>query len=93
MFRVITTFVLCISQKKKYDAIEIYFNKMELKVLPQILICHIQIWQNRKKPALFTLQCYVYCPKKHSVKSVRIQSFSGPYFAIFGLNTEIYTVS
>ena len=26
------------------------------------------------------------------VESVRIKSFSGPYFAAFGLNTEIYIV-
>ena len=26
----------------------------------------------------------------HCVKSVPIQSFSGPYFPAFGLNTEIY---
>ena len=29
----------------------------------------------------------------HCVKSVRIQSFSGPYFPVFGLNTERYGVS
>ena len=29
----------------------------------------------------------------HCVKSVRIQSFSGPYFPAFGLNTEIYRVT
>ena len=29
----------------------------------------------------------------HFVKSVRIRNFSGPYFPIFGLNTEIYGVS
>ena len=29
----------------------------------------------------------------HFVKSVRIRSFSGPYFPAFGLNTEIYSVS
>ena len=26
----------------------------------------------------------------HCVKSVRIPRFSGPYFAVFGLNTEVY---
>ena len=30
---------------------------------------------------------------KHCVKSVRIWSFSGPYFPAFGLNTERYGVS
>ena len=29
----------------------------------------------------------------HCVKSVRIRSFSGPYFPTFGLNTEKYGVS
>ena len=29
----------------------------------------------------------------HCVKSARIQSFSGPYFPVFGLNTERYIVS
>ena len=28
----------------------------------------------------------------HYVKSVRIRSFSGPYFPAFGLNTDIYSV-
>ena len=30
---------------------------------------------------------------KHCVKSVRIRSFSGPYFSAFGPNTERYSVS
>ena len=30
---------------------------------------------------------------RHSVKSVRIRSFSCPYFPAFGLNTERYEVS
>ena len=29
----------------------------------------------------------------HCVKSIRIRSFSGPYFPAFGLNTERYEVS
>ena len=29
----------------------------------------------------------------HCVKSVRIRSFSGPYFFAFGLNTERYEVN
>ena len=29
----------------------------------------------------------------HSVRSVRIRSYSGPYFPAFGLNTERYGVS
>ena len=30
---------------------------------------------------------------KHCVKSVRVRSFSGPYFPAFGQNTEKYGVS
>ena len=30
---------------------------------------------------------------KHCVKSVRIRSYSGPYFPTFGLNTEGYSLS
>ena len=29
----------------------------------------------------------------HYVKNFRIQSFSGPHFPVFGLNTEIYEVN
>ena len=29
----------------------------------------------------------------HSVKIVSIQSYSGPHFPVFGLNTKIYRVS
>ena len=29
----------------------------------------------------------------HCVKSVQIRSFSGPYFPVFGLNAEIYSVN
>ena len=31
--------------------------------------------------------------KLHCVKSVQIRCFSGPYFPVFGLNTEIYLFS
>ena len=31
--------------------------------------------------------------ERHHVKSVRIRSYSGPYFPVFGLNTERYSVS
>ena len=33
------------------------------------------------------------CIYFHCIKSVRIWSFSGPYFPAFGLNTEIYKVN
>ena len=33
------------------------------------------------------------CSVLHYVKSVRIDSYSGPYFPAFGLNTERYAVS
>ena len=34
-----------------------------------------------------------YTEHTHSVKSVRIRSYSGSYFPAFGLNTERYSVS
>ena len=34
------------------------------------------------------IQCY-----KHCVKSVRIRSYSGPHFPVFGLYTERYSIS
>ena len=34
-----------------------------------------------------------FCTLEHCVKSVRIRSFSGPYFPAFGLSTERYSVS
>ena len=35
----------------------------------------------------------IYCRQSLCVKSVRIWSYSGPYFPAFGLNTERYAVS
>ena len=40
-----------------------------------------------------THSCCVISPGTHYVKSVRIRSYSGPYFLAFGLNTERYSVS
>ena len=34
-----------------------------------------------------------FCNVNHCVKSVRIRSFSGPYFPAFGLNTEIFSAN
>ena len=31
--------------------------------------------------------------ENHCMKSVRIRSYSGPYFPVFGMNTERYGVS
>ena len=36
---------------------------------------------------------YLHSKKIHCVESVRIRSYSGPYFPAFGLNTERYSVS
>ena len=35
----------------------------------------------------------IYNESMHCLKSVRIRSYSGPYFPAFGLNTERYSVS
>ena len=40
-----------------------------------------------------TLQSFFPPSELHCVKSVRIRSFSGPYFLAFRLNTEKYAVS
>ena len=37
--------------------------------------------------------CYFKIKRQHSVKGVRIRSYSGPYFPVFGVNTERYSVS
>ena len=36
----------------------------------------------------FNISMHIYC-----LKNVQVQSFSGPYFSIFGLNKEIYGVN
>ena len=41
-----------------------------------------------KRAALNNIFSCIYC-----VKDVQIRSFSGPYFLVFGLNTEIYGVN
>ena len=42
---------------------------------------------------IFLSNCNNACSKFCLVKSVRIWSYSGPYFPAFGLNTERYKVS
>ena len=41
----------------------------------------------------FLSNCNNACSKSCLVKSVRIWSYSGPYFPTFGLNTERYSIS
>ena len=36
---------------------------------------------------------YVPICDKHCVKSIRVRSYSGPYFPAFGLNTELSVFS
>ena len=47
-------------------------------------------YNNNKKN---TKQIFPFAKPIHCVKSVRIRSFSGLYFPLFGLNTEIYSTS
>ena len=42
---------------------------------------------------IFLSNCNNACSKFCLVKSVRIWSYSGPYFPAFGLNTERYSIS
>ena len=51
------------------------------------LECHGQF--NRIKPKTLLFEQH-YHKQIHCVKSVRIRSYSGPYFPAFGLNTERY---
>ena len=47
-------------------------------------------------PLIFNPFCAhvsIYFKACHCVKRVRVQSFSGPYFPAFGLNTERYSIS
>ena len=62
--------------------------KMSYKMLGKLLL--------RSSILLKTVYNFLYiytsCRRKHCVKSVRIRSFSGPYFPAFGLSTERYVV-
>ena len=49
--------------------------------------------EGNKAHQCFHLNCAKFFRTIHCVKSVRILSFSGPYFPAFGLNTERYGVS
>ena len=54
----------------------------------------LTIWFNEKLTDLHLLTHPIYrFVDLHSVKSVRIRSYPGPYFSAFGLNTERYGVS
>ena len=59
--------------------------------LLQVLRCNLKYFQYVFIPRFdyFIRFCYY----NHWVKSVRIRSYSGPYFPAFGLNTERYSVS
>ena len=46
----------------------------------------------RKRLYVYTSANLRICLDVHCMKNVRIQSFSGPYFPAFGLNTERYGV-
>ena len=51
-------------------------------------------WHNWQRITLsILLLCFDIVTKYHCLKNVRIQSFSGPYFPVFRLNTERHDVS
>ena len=52
---------------------------------------HIFVWFIYYLKQIFK-RTEIFNSYRHCVKSVRIRSFSGSYFAAFGLNTERYTV-
>ena len=43
--------------------------------------------------SVFRIVVFVIRNDFHCMKSVQIRSFSGPYFPLFGLNTEIYSAN
>ena len=63
----------------------------------KIAILDVQAWSHyhHAKMVKITLKITkkVWKVSEKCVKSVQIQSFSGPYFPVFGLNTERYCVS
>ena len=66
--------------------------------LPKVsTICRYIIkiyYKNCHKLFLFLRTCICMDSKRqHCVKSVQIRSFSGPYFPVFGLNTQIYSIN
>ena len=66
------------------------FSKSDIVLLPLLTTK-----MSKKTLILFwkALSLSLNIPIEHSVKSVLIQSFSGPYFHTFGLNTDIYSVN
>ena len=72
-------------QPIKHNETVVYINIHQRKVISaSIKEYHYENRSNMIDVFLYLLHC---------VKSVRIRSFSGPYFPAFGLNTERYGVS
>ena len=67
-------------------------------MISQRLYFEIQFYftsDNKKNCTKYSLyhKIVTYLTMEHYVKSVRIRSFSGPYFPAFGLNTDFYSVN
>ena len=64
----------------------------EVKVVKKGSFCSFYATRLGINDTLFYCQtcCCSYCCFYHCLKSIQIRRFSGPYFPIFGLNTEIY---
>ena len=79
--------------------LKIYLNNFLSRYLLRILSVSETILPqntNRKWLLIFVVAKYLFLTEKEtnrSIKSVHIQSYSGPYFPAFGLNTERYGVS
>ena len=65
--------------------LRIICKKKHLQWVPKVFTEHLQWILPKKRIALWIPRA-----AKHSVKSVLIRSFSGPYFPAFGLNTGQY---
>ena len=52
--------------------------------MENFIFCAVKVFE--EPDSIFKIEKFAHCP--HCVKSVRIRSYSGPYFSALGLNTE-----
>ena len=64
------------------------YAKMKIATCQYGTSCYSEQPYNRRSYSTVLLQYYIMSEDQHCVKSVRIRSFSGPYFPAFGLHTD-----
>ena len=64
-----------------------FLSEIISKILQKLVETFLQLFKNKN----ITFSDHILLKQdKYCVKSVRIRSYSGPYFPAFGLNTEKY---